>query len=173
MEWWNDVRMLCARYLVASEQMERSGPVAAVVRAAGYVSEEEEEEEEEEGSSVEEEEEAAPDEGAPVGAAGGDGDGDDLYEDAAGGDVHPPSYPEKHDNERDAYHADKKAQVYPNGDGGGSGADVGRRLSKRQLEKTPAEVHHANGKAGPGAGTGTGNEAPGPAPLESRFTEGL
>lgn len=54
MEWWNDIRMLCARYLVASEQMERSGPVAAAVRAAGYVSEEEESEEEE-GSSVEEE----------------------------------------------------------------------------------------------------------------------
>ncbi|OBZ72340.1 Cytoskeletal signaling protein slm1, partial [Grifola frondosa] len=31
MEWWNDIRMLCARYLVASEQMERSGPVAAAV----------------------------------------------------------------------------------------------------------------------------------------------
>lgn len=55
MEWWNDVRMLCARYLVASEQMERSGPVAAAVRAVGYTSEEEEEEEE--GSSIEEEEE--------------------------------------------------------------------------------------------------------------------
>ncbi|KAJ7154143.1 hypothetical protein C8R46DRAFT_911806 [Mycena filopes] len=54
MEWWNDVRMLCARYLVASEQMERSGPVAAAVRAAGYVSEESDEED---GSSVEEEDE--------------------------------------------------------------------------------------------------------------------
>lgn len=54
MEWWNDIRMLVARYLVASEQIERSGPVAAAVRAAGYVSEEEEEEEAE-GSSVEEE----------------------------------------------------------------------------------------------------------------------
>ncbi|KIL65748.1 hypothetical protein M378DRAFT_459450 [Amanita muscaria Koide BX008] len=43
MEWWNDVRMLCARYLVASEQIERDGPVAAAVRAVGYVSEEEEE----------------------------------------------------------------------------------------------------------------------------------
>ena len=53
MEWWNDIRMLCARYLVASEQMERSGPVAAAVRAAGYLSEDEDEEE---GSSVEEEE---------------------------------------------------------------------------------------------------------------------
>ncbi len=58
MEWWNDVRMLCARYLVASEQMERSGPVAAAVRAVGYASEEEEEEEtEDEGSSVEDERE--------------------------------------------------------------------------------------------------------------------
>jgi hypothetical protein len=51
MEWWNDIRMLCARYLVASEQMERSGPIAAAVRSAGYISEEEEEE----GSSIEEE----------------------------------------------------------------------------------------------------------------------
>ncbi|KAF8173181.1 hypothetical protein K438DRAFT_1850657 [Mycena galopus ATCC 62051] len=58
MEWWNDIRMLCARYLVASEQMERSGPVAAAVRAAGYVSDEEEDGEgtDEEGSSIEEEE---------------------------------------------------------------------------------------------------------------------
>ncbi|EJD06740.1 uncharacterized protein FOMMEDRAFT_75599 [Fomitiporia mediterranea MF3/22] len=54
MEWWNDIRMLCARYLVASESMERRGPVEAAVRAAGYVSEEEDEVEE--GSSVEEEE---------------------------------------------------------------------------------------------------------------------
>ncbi|KAG6815490.1 hypothetical protein H0H93_009655, partial [Arthromyces matolae] len=49
--------MLCARYLVASEHMERSGPVAAAVRAIGYASEEEEEEDEEEGSSIEEERE--------------------------------------------------------------------------------------------------------------------
>ena len=59
MEWWNDIRMLCARYLVASEQLERSGPVEAAVRSAGYISggeeEEEEEEEGEAGSSVEEE----------------------------------------------------------------------------------------------------------------------
>ena len=53
--------MLCARYLVASEQMERSGPVAAAVRAAGYTSEDEAEEEEE-GSSVEEEQDAEDDE---------------------------------------------------------------------------------------------------------------
>ncbi|KAJ4473575.1 hypothetical protein J3R30DRAFT_3509773 [Lentinula aciculospora] len=44
MEWWNDIRMLCARYLVASEQIERSGPVEAAVRAAGYPSEDEDNE---------------------------------------------------------------------------------------------------------------------------------
>ncbi|KAG1735340.1 uncharacterized protein EDB91DRAFT_1144983 [Suillus paluster] len=67
MEWWNDVRMLCARYLVASEQMDRGGPVEAAVRSAGYVSEEEDEEEED-GSSIEEEEQEDEDE--------------DLYQDA-------------------------------------------------------------------------------------------
>jgi hypothetical protein len=57
MEWWNDIRMLCARYLVASDEMERTGPIAAAVRAAGYVSESEEGSEgEEEGSSVEDNE---------------------------------------------------------------------------------------------------------------------
>ena len=55
MEWWNDIRMLCARYLVASESIERSGPVAAAVRAVGYASEEEGDDSEEDGSSVEEE----------------------------------------------------------------------------------------------------------------------
>ena len=65
MEWWNDIKMLCARYLVASEQLERTGPVEAAVKSVGYATEEEEEEEEElgdeairedgEGSSVEEE----------------------------------------------------------------------------------------------------------------------
>ncbi|KIY67774.1 hypothetical protein CYLTODRAFT_352493 [Cylindrobasidium torrendii FP15055 ss-10] len=90
MEWWNDIRMLCARYLVASEQMERSGPIAAAVRAAGYVSEEEDEEEM--GSSVEEDE-------------------DELeYEDAPNGQHHhhrstseePPSYTHQHD-EKEAF----------------------------------------------------------------------
>ena len=55
MEWWNDIRMLFARYLVASESIERSGPVAAAVRAVGYVSEDEIDDSEEEGSSIEEE----------------------------------------------------------------------------------------------------------------------
>ena len=35
MELWNDLRMLVARYLVASEQMERDGPVAQAVRSVG------------------------------------------------------------------------------------------------------------------------------------------
>jgi hypothetical protein len=79
MEWWNDIRMLCARYLVASEQMERSGPIAAAVRSAGYASEDEDEGEGE-GSSAEDE----------------DNDGD-LYEHRVDGDLNPPSYshPEK------------------------------------------------------------------------------
>jgi len=52
--------MLCARYLVASDALERSGPIAAAVRAVGYLSEEEEGEEEG-GSSVEEERHEAGD----------------------------------------------------------------------------------------------------------------
>ena len=78
MEWCNDVCMLCARYLVASDALERTGPVAATVRAAGCASEEEEEVEEE-GSSVEEEQRAAEDD-----------------------DVHPPSaYGEFHEAKED------------------------------------------------------------------------
>lgn len=85
MEWWNDTRMLCARYLVASDALERSGPIAAVVRAAGYLSEEEEGGEEEEGSSVEEEQHEADDEDAlPPGAYR------DLHEVDDG--TEPPSY---------------------------------------------------------------------------------
>jgi hypothetical protein len=79
MEWWNDVRMLCARYLVASEHMERAGPVHAAVRAAGYVSEDDDGDEDE-GSSVEEEED--------------DADAEGLYEEARTGadESEPPSY---------------------------------------------------------------------------------
>ncbi|GAA6009327.1 hypothetical protein JCM11491_004274 [Sporobolomyces phaffii] len=54
LEWWNDCKQLSKVYLTASEPFDRSGPVPAAVRAAGYVSEEEESEEED-GSSVEEE----------------------------------------------------------------------------------------------------------------------
>lgn len=61
MEWWNDIKMLCARYLIASEQFERTGPVERTVKSIGYATEEEEEEEvegvEREGSSIEEERE--------------------------------------------------------------------------------------------------------------------
>ena len=53
--------MLCARYLIASEQFERTGPVERTVKSIGYATEEEEEEEVEgvdrEGSSIEEERE--------------------------------------------------------------------------------------------------------------------
>lgn len=48
MEWWNDMRMLCARYLVASEQVDRTGPVEEAVRSVGYLSGDEEELEDEE-----------------------------------------------------------------------------------------------------------------------------
>jgi hypothetical protein len=78
MEWWNDIRMLCARYLVASEHMDRGGPVHAAVRAAGYDTEEGSDEDE--GSSVEEDE---------------DDDEEGMYEEAreAGVDEsEPPSY---------------------------------------------------------------------------------
>ncbi|PBK59844.1 hypothetical protein ARMSODRAFT_966671 [Armillaria solidipes] len=125
MEWWNDIRMLCARYLVASEQMERSGPVAAAVRAAGYVSEEEEEEEE--GSSVEEEE-----------------DDEEEYEDV-GEDINPPSYSHP---EKEGYPIDKKDHDgYPAEKD--EGADVSRRPSKRQMEKAP-EGHAPHGQDGDG-----------------------
>jgi hypothetical protein len=39
MEWWNDIRMLCARYLVASQPVMRSGPVEHAVRSVGYAPE--------------------------------------------------------------------------------------------------------------------------------------
>ncbi|KAI9457037.1 hypothetical protein HD554DRAFT_2030223 [Boletus coccyginus] len=77
MEWWNDIRMLCARYLVASEQMDRGGPVQAAVRSVGYVSEDEEEGDDE-GSSIEEEQ---------------DDDDGDIYQDAVVDEEgEPPSY---------------------------------------------------------------------------------
>jgi hypothetical protein len=56
MEWWNDVRMLCSRYLVASETVDRGGPVMAAVRAAGYGSDDSHSGSER-GSSEEEEDE--------------------------------------------------------------------------------------------------------------------
>lgn len=47
--------------MTSSEPFDRSGPVPAAVRAAGYVSEEEEDSEEEDGSSLEEESEEEED----------------------------------------------------------------------------------------------------------------
>lgn len=57
MEWWNDIKQLSKVYLTTSEQMDRSGPVPAAVRAAGYVSEEDDDEDDEDGSSIEEDDE--------------------------------------------------------------------------------------------------------------------
>ncbi|GAA6022383.1 hypothetical protein JCM10207_004747 [Rhodosporidiobolus poonsookiae] len=63
LEWWNDCKQLSKVYLTASEPFDRSGPVPAAVRAAGYVTDEEDEfESDEEGSSVEEEESEYEDE---------------------------------------------------------------------------------------------------------------
>ncbi|KAI0321733.1 hypothetical protein OF83DRAFT_1161615 [Amylostereum chailletii] len=119
MEWWNDIRMLCARYLVASEHLERGGPVDAAVRAAGYVSEEEDEDDE--GSSVEEEE-----------------DEEGLYQEAreVGEDTEPPSYSHPHRDSgisvgENGYVNEKKTG--PDAEGAG----LGRRPSQRQQEKAP------------------------------------
>jgi len=162
MEWWNDVRMLCARYLVASEQMERSGPVAAAVRAAGYLSEEEEDEEE--GSSVEEEADEV------------DADGE-LYlpaQDNLGQDEesHPPSYTQQHkegitahDYGANGYQNEKKRNLFgQNGDG-----VISRQPSKRQQEKAPEG--QAPRPTGDVDDEPTTNSTPGPVPAESRFTE--
>jgi hypothetical protein len=177
MEWWNDIRMLCARYLVASEQMERSGPVHAAVRSAGYVSEEEEEEMSDEGSSVEEEE---------------DGDEEGLYQDAVVDEEGegPPGYshPLKGNGIEmgaNGYAAEKKS--YPEATGDGAGANVSRRPSKRQQEKAPEgrtpHVHSDDAPAhteadGPTSVGGNHNNRAaggdaGPAPVESKFQEDL
>ncbi|KAF4570956.1 hypothetical protein EYR36_001775 [Pleurotus pulmonarius] len=192
MEWWNDIRMLCARYLVASETIERSGPIAAAVRAAGYISEEEDDDDE--GSSVEEEEDGAQH------------DDDDIYADADGADM-PPSYSHPVKGQAiemgpNGYALEKKAKTPPRAtsEDGGEGADLTRRVSKRQQEKAPeGRPPHTNGdssapaadrvvtndnashheEALPEAVGGdyahaddTANEA-GPAPVESKFQERL
>lgn len=173
MEWWNDVRMLCARYLVASEQMDRGGPVEAAVRSAGYISDEEEEED---GSSVEEDRE--------------DEDEDDLYEDADAAvddeeEDHsvPPSYSNPARNSlngihQNGYSPDKRASSMSHDDNMTSS-----RPSKRQQEKAPegrsphdqhtsdavgqAPSEHDERDSMPKSG-----EA-GPAPADSKFTEDL
>ncbi|KAL4062193.1 hypothetical protein J3A83DRAFT_4322666 [Scleroderma citrinum] len=191
MEWWNDIRMLCARYLVASEQMERGGPVQAAVRSAGYVSEEEEEEE---GSSVEEREADADAEDEDE-----DEDGEDLYQDA-----------DAEVNEELPSHSSGHAPEQKNG----SSSRISKRPSQRQLDQTPLvrtphvmpniHVNSVNDARNASANThdrtnstittGTSDvprisavepqgsstrgtqdqeDAPGPAPVESRFTEDL
>ncbi|KAF8623293.1 hypothetical protein AX17_007465 [Amanita inopinata Kibby_2008] len=192
MEWWNDIRMLCARYLVASEQMERSGPVAAAVRAAGYVSEEEEEEE---GSSVEEQREE--------GVGEGEDEGGQMYTDAPHEDVEPAEYmhPEEETGHNNGY-AHEQAEKPAAGQGPGessqpmpSGLEHAEQheresphgFSRGQRGKSPErhDDEHEEGydvealqQDGPQqdlprpVGTGTGNK-PGVAPVESRFTEEL
>ncbi|KAF8990774.1 hypothetical protein BDQ17DRAFT_342710 [Cyathus striatus] len=128
MEWWNDIRMLCARYLVASEQMERTGPVEAAVRAVGYVSDEEEEDWD--GSSVEEE--AAEDDGE-------DEIYEDVMEDGPPGYHHPAHHEKVYAGEvnQNGYLVDKKVLPghYPEAEQ--QGAPITRRPSKRQQEKAP------------------------------------
>ncbi|KZV77407.1 hypothetical protein PENSPDRAFT_597339 [Peniophora sp. CONT] len=164
MEWWNDIRMLCARYLVASEHMERAGPVHAAVRAAGY--ETEEGETDDEGSSVEEEDgEDEEDEEA-------------MYEEArdAAPDESLPSY--SHHGHENGYINEKKSGM-PGGlpDGEGPGEDrVSRRLSKRQQEKAPEgrEPRMPGGDedgAGPAADAEVGGDAQ--PRSSSRFREDL
>ena len=143
MEWWNDLRMLCARFLVASEQMERSGPVAAAVRSAGYVTESEEEEEEEERSSADE----------------GEEDAEEIYEDAS---AELPGYAQHAMNgypvgffkfsiaqgsPTPVVTQVEKADIKTNGNGNGIGPEpnvddtpaepLSRRPSRRQQEKAP------------------------------------
>ncbi|KAJ1307930.1 hypothetical protein OPQ81_002006 [Rhizoctonia solani] len=132
MEWWNDIRMLVARYLVASEQLERTGPVAAAVRSAGYLSEEEDSGEEE-GSSVEEED---------------DEDDEEDYHNARDGDEEAvPAYSQPtHESGIEmgpnGYALEKKSRGYSGADGMGAGepstsdGDLARRMSRRQ-EKAP------------------------------------
>ena len=184
-------------YLVASEQMERSGPVHAAVRSAGYVSEEEEEEISDEGSSVEEEE---------------DGDEEGLYQDAVVDEEGegPPGYshPMKGNGIEmgangyavsvfavsifqaftdDSYLWQAEKKSYPEATGDGAGANVSRRPSKRQQEKAPEgrtpHVHsddvpaHTEADGPTSVGGNHNNRAAGgdagPAPVESKFQEDL
>jgi len=173
MEWWNDVRMLCARYLVASDALERSGPVAAAVRAAGYLSEDEEGEEEEEGSSVEEERHEAEEdeeEGAlPPGSYR------DLHEVDEG--TEPPSY--RHGSDLGYIQNDKKSPGSQSPEDSGA---VSRRPSQRQQEKAPeGRAPHSVEEGAPdaeapeadGAGPIEDGHVAGTAGGDSRFREGL
>ncbi|CAE6532935.1 unnamed protein product [Rhizoctonia solani] len=151
MEWWNDIRMLAARYLVASEQLERTGPVAAAVRSAGYLSEEEDSGEEE-GSSVEEEE---------------DEDDEEDFHNARDGDEEAvPAYSQPTHQSGievgpNGYALEKKSRGYSDADGMGAGepstsdGDLARRMSRRQ-EKAPERGENLSVPSSP---------APAPAPI--------
>jgi len=150
MEVWNDLRMLVARYLVASEQMERDGPVAHAVRSVGYNSqdEEDEEDEEDEGSSIEEEEHdrvqnEEQDDEEEV-AAGADTEDAPAYSNlGAPVEVGPNGYAvekkEKHeeDDEPEAHAAADGAADGAATDAAGDDAASERVLSRRE-EKAPA-----------------------------------
>ncbi|CAE6414657.1 unnamed protein product [Rhizoctonia solani] len=131
MEWWNDIRMLVARYLVASEQLERTGPVAAAVRSAGYLSEEEDSGEDE-GSSVEEEDEEDEEDFHNA------RDGDEEAVPAYSQPTHQPGI----EMGPNGYALEKKSRGYSGADGMGAGepstsdGDLARRMSRRQ-EKAP------------------------------------
>lgn len=162
--------------------MERSGPIAAAVRSAGYMSEEgEEDEDEDEGSSVEE--------------TDGEYQGGEVFQDAPTGDEEgagPPSY--SHPTKEFDYGANGYPvrsflpsschtlltsflvvlQIDKKGGNNGAadpttsgGAGVTRKPSKRQQEKAP------EGQAPHVPPTDQDASAAGPAPAESKFTEGL
>ncbi|KAK8865673.1 hypothetical protein IAR55_000818 [Kwoniella newhampshirensis] len=138
MEVWNDLRMLVARYLVASEQMERDGLVAQAVRTVGYedeeASEEGEEEDEEEGSSVEEDE----------GEEEEEADAAHTAEEEVPAYTHGDSGPvEVGPN---GYALDKKAQPELGAPATGPDAGEPRQLSRRE-EKAPAREEPTTGEA--------------------------
>jgi hypothetical protein len=162
-EWWNDLRMLVARYLVASEQIERSGPVAAAVRAAGYTTEDEEEmTDEEEGSSIEEEAMTTRDETIPPGYS--------SINKHTTLEIGPNGYP----IEKKIPGAFGDDAPEPDaGPGQDNGGGVGRRPSKRQQEKAPeGKPPHMYPDAETAPDSGPAPRSQSPVQGGSRFVEG-
>nr|ODO02594.1 cytoplasmic protein [Cryptococcus depauperatus CBS 7855] len=124
MEVWNVLRMLVARYLVASEQMERDGPILQAVRAVGYGSDEEEDEDEEEGSSVEEDEEEEEEH-------------DEAHAEEVPAYTHGGSAPVEVGPNGYAIEKKEKPLLGPEAGATEGGAGVNRQLSRRE-EKAPA-----------------------------------
>ena len=157
MEWWNDVRMLCARYLVASEAMDRGGPIEAAVRSVGY---ETEEEETDMGSSVEEDDE---DEGLYDDAR------DAVHEERA---TEPPRY--EHEEAIHGYGVSPsfffQIQFPDRSEERKDEKKMSRRPSKRQMEKAPeGKGPHPEVVQG-----SSGMNGAGPAPADSgRFHEDI